>query len=251
MKSAVVVLCLFAASLYADEGTAFNEILAEHLYNDVIIADYDSAVERSKLIYTDNKGELITNVVNNLIRNNKMNCMEYAYQLWMQGSEDIVRDCFPVEFTLILAENYVKLMYRRDGLAFTLSDNGGVAYGDSKDRTSSRVSWKFIPLWENNKVYFKIENTERKQNLALKVRTNRNGDHMAYGVANFDGFRAQWYLVPAELNNEVLFFIFNRDYSMALTLSRTMDSLGNRMAWGYNGRVIEKPEHNTWSIKVF
>ncbi|MCJ0326400.1 hypothetical protein JY784_20160, partial [Clostridioides difficile] len=230
----IVILCLFVASLYAADSDVPNDILEEQLYNSVVVADYDSAVEKSKHLYEEKKSEVITNVVNKLIRNNKMNCMEYAYQLWLQGSKDIVRDCFPVEFRLIFAENAIKLMYKRDGLALTLSndvqgDDGRPAYGDGKDKTSPRVSWKLIALWENNKVYFKILNTERNQYLVLGVGTNWNGDHMAFGVNSVDSFRAQWYLQPAKYDNDVLFYIYNREYSKALTLSRTVEPSGHRM----------------------
>ncbi|XP_028029441.1 low molecular mass 30 kDa lipoprotein 19G1 [Bombyx mandarina] len=256
MKPVIVILCLFVASLYAADSDVPNDILEEQLYNSVVVGDYDNAVEKSKHLYEESKCEVISNVVNKLIRNNKMNCMEYAYQLWLQGSKEIVRDCFPVEFRLIFAENAIKLMYKRDGLALTLSNDvqgndGRRAYGDGKDKTSPRVSWKFIALWENNKVYFKILNTERNQYLVLGVGTNWNGDHMAFGVNSVDSFRAQWYLQPANYDNDVLFYIYNREYSKALTLSRTVDPSGHRMAWGYNGRVIGSPEHYAWGIKAF
>ncbi|XP_028029516.1 low molecular mass 30 kDa lipoprotein 19G1-like [Bombyx mandarina] len=254
MKPVLIILCLSAASLYADAAAVSNSTLKDELYNSILVADYDSAVERSRQIYADNNDDVITDVVNKLIRNNKMNCMEYAYQLWLQGSKDIVHDCFPVEFKLILAENNIKLMYKRDGLALTLGDsdiNGRIAFGDGKDKTSPRVSWMFIPLWENDKVYFKILNTERNQYLTLGVNPNGHGGHMDYGVNSVDSFRTQWYLQPAKYDNDVLFFIYNREYSEALVLSRQTDGSDNRRAFGYRGRVVGSPEHYAWGIKAF
>ncbi|KAA2241277.1 hypothetical protein F0L68_41440, partial [Solihabitans fulvus] len=78
MKPVIVILCLFVASLYAADSDVPNDILEEQLYNSIVVADYDSAVEKSKHLYEEKKSEVITNVVNKLIRNNKMNCMEYA-----------------------------------------------------------------------------------------------------------------------------------------------------------------------------
>ncbi|XP_028029512.1 low molecular mass 30 kDa lipoprotein 19G1-like [Bombyx mandarina] len=255
MKTVQVILCLFVASLYANGTSVSDSKLEDDLYNSILVADYDNAVEKSKQIYEDKKSEVITNVVNKLIRNNKMNCMEYAYQLWMQGSKDIVRECFPVEFTLIFAENNIKLMYKRDGLALTLRDDsnndGRLAYGDGKDKTSPKVSWKFVPLWENNKVYFKIVNTQRNQYLTLSVKTTPTQNHMAYGVNSVEGFKAQWTLQPTKYDNDVLFFMYNREYNEALVLSKPTDTWGNRMAFGYSGRVVGSPEQYAWGIKAF
>lgn len=230
--------------------------LSEQLYDSVVVGDYKTAVMKTLTIENNGRGNVIRIAVNKLLSDNKRNVVEFAYNLWNMFSTDIVKDYFPKEFRMIFNEDPVLIINNRDELALKLqlktdSDGDRISFGDSRDRTSHRVSWKIYPLWEKNRVFFKILNTHRNQYLKLEIRADGAGDHKAFGSDEDDTYRHQWYFHPVSFDNETLFYIYNRQYNQALKLGRYVDSDGDRTLWGHNGDVIGNPEHFGWHIAPF
>lgn len=255
MGLTTLILILSISVLASDAALAprTNDVLSEQLYNNVIVGDYTNAVAQTRDLANEQKFDVIEDVVTRLLRDAKRNVIEYAYQLWINGLDATVKQHFPIQFRLIIDGNFVKFINRRDGLALKLAidtdgDGDRLSYGDAHDKTSHRVSWKMIPVWDNNRVYFKILNTHRNQYLKLEVSSDGAGDHKAFGSDESDTYRHQWYLYPVKYENDVLFYVFNREYSQALKLGRDVDSMGDRMLWGHNGNVLGNPEIFGWFI---
>ncbi|KAG6451518.1 hypothetical protein O3G_MSEX007206 [Manduca sexta] len=215
--------------------------------------DYKNAFDQTKQLINQGRSRLINEAVNKLVKNSIRNTMEYAYELWSRGEQNIVKDHFPIQFRMLLDENKVKLIFHRDNLAMKLGaavDGSGdrIAYGDSEDKTSDKVSWKFVPLAEDNRVYFKIANVKNHQYLKLGVQEDGSGEHNVYGASETDTPRHQFYLQPSNLNGEVVFYIFNREYHQALKLGRAIDSMGDRQVYSHKGSVVGSPELWAWYV---
>ncbi|NP_001119728.2 hemolymph protein isoform X1 [Bombyx mori] len=225
------------------------------LVDAITTADYNTAVSLILLLEKQSSGSIIEDTVNNLIRDGNRNVLEFAYKLWIGEGKEIVKHYFPVQFRQVLSESNVKIINKRDNLAIKLgaatdSDNDRIAYGDANDKSSENVSWKLIPLWENNRVYFKIYSVRRHQYLKLGTATDGENDHSVYGDDRADTHRHQWYLKPAKLDSQVLFYIYNRQYNQALKLSRSVDSDGDRRAYSSSSSVEGQPELFGWSISI-
>nr|P09338.1 RecName: Full=Low molecular mass lipoprotein PBMHPC-23; Flags: Precursor [Bombyx mori]CAA30437.1 unnamed protein product [Bombyx mori] len=257
---AVVRACVTpaCAEMSAVSMSSSNKELEEKLYNSILTGDYDSAVRQSLEYESQGKGSIIQNVVNNLIIDKRRNTMEYCYKLWVGNGQEIVRKYFPLNFRLIMAGNYVKIIYRNYNLALKLGSttnpsNERIAYGDGVDKHTELVSWKFITLWENNRVYFKIHNTKYNQYLKMSTTTcNCNSrDRVVYGGNSADSTREQWFFQPAKYENDVLFFIYNRQFNDALELGTIVNASGDRKAVGHDGEVAGLPDIYSWFITPF
>ncbi|XP_012550539.1 low molecular mass 30 kDa lipoprotein 21G1 isoform X1 [Bombyx mori] len=255
--SCVLAVSAGVTEMSAGSMSSSNKELEEKLYNSILTGDYDSAVRQSLEYENQGKGSIIQNVVNNLIIDKSRNTMEYCYKLWVGNGQHIVRKYFPYNFRLIMAGNFVKLIYRNYNLALKLGPtldpaNERLAYGDGKEKNSDLISWKFITLWENNRVYFKIHNTKYNQYLKLSSTTDCNTqDRVIFGTNTADTTREQWFLQPTKYENDVLFFIYNREYNDALKLGRIVDASGDRMAFGHDGEVAGLPDIFSWFVTPF
>ncbi|NP_001036908.1 LSP-T protein precursor [Bombyx mori] len=261
---AVLALCLVAASATPSiDGDDRYPIHAPSGYEDIvtnaiITRNYEAAASMTVQLKRRSSGRYITIIVNRLIRENKRNICDLAYKLWdyMDESQEIVKEYFPVIFRQIFSENSVKIINKRDNLAIKLgdaldSDNDRVAYGDANDKTSDNVAWKLIPLWDDNRVYFKIFSVHRNQIFEIRhTYLTVDNDHGVYGDDRADTHRHQWYLNPVELENQVLFYIYNRQYDQALKLGRNVDSDGDRRAYSSSSSVEGQPELYAWSISI-
>ncbi|XP_028029505.1 low molecular 30 kDa lipoprotein PBMHP-12-like [Bombyx mandarina] len=263
MKLLVVfAMCVLAASasvveMIMDVNLAPNQDLEEKLYNSVLAGNYDSAVAQSLEYERQNKGSVIKNVVDDLIIDKRRNTMEYCYKLWVGNGQHIVRKYFPFNFRLIMAGKFVKLISRNYNLALKLGStnnpsNERLAYGDGVDKHTQLVSWKFITLWENNRVYFKIHNTKYNQYLKMSSKTDcNNRDRLVYGGDTAYSISEQWFLQPAKYENDVLFFIYNREHNDALELGGIVNASGDRKAVGHDGEVSGLPDIYSWFITTF
>lgn len=239
------------------EGTELDFCeLAKPLYKSVNTKSYDVALKIAQALYRSHNSELITEAVNKLIKNNSRNVFTFAYKLWNAGYKQIVKSSFPKEFKLILNKENIKLINKRDGLAIKLAleadyYNDKKCQGDSNDKTSSKVSWKFIPICDDDDMYFKIVNTDSNRFMKLEVKKDNAGDHLTCGAVEADTYRHEWYLDPVIYNGSLLFYIYNRAYGQALKLARAVNDVGDRDLWGHNGAVVGQPEKFGWIIEAF
>ncbi|XP_028029416.1 microvitellogenin-like [Bombyx mandarina] len=249
---AIFSLCVLAVSaglidIDIDILSAPTNVEVDRLYNSIVTGDIDRAVAQTLALEGLSRGAIIEDVVDRLIREKKRNTFDYAYKLWSSDGQDIVTQHFPIQFRLILAENHVKLINKRDNLAIKLGaavdhENDRTAFGDANDKTTDNVGWRFVHLWDNKKVYFKIISIARNQFLKLGSAADDAGDHTAYGDNKANTFRHQWYLQPAFVEKEVVFIVYNREFNQALKLGRAVDSDGDRNVYGHNGDVSGSPE---------
>ncbi|XP_021207210.1 microvitellogenin [Bombyx mori] len=248
----VIPMCVLAAGgglldVDVDILSAPDKIEADNLYSSVITGDIDKAVVQTLALNLLSKGAIIEDVIARLIRDKKRNIFDYAYKLWNGEGKDVVKQHFPMQFRLIFAENHVKIINKRDNLAIKLStevdhQNDRSAFGDANEKTTDNVGWRFVHLWENNKVYFKIVSVARNQFLKLGTDADEAGDHIAYGADVANTFRHQWYLQPAKYEDDLLFLIYNREFNQVLKLGRVVDNMGDRRLYGHNGDVSGSPE---------
>lgn len=211
-------LCNSTVSSNTEVCPPFNNAEPDmQLYNSIIVGDYNTAVKTTFKLENADRSDVISTVVNRLLQEGKTNILDYAYSLWNRFGECIVKIYFPIEFRLMLNESPVMIINKRDELALKLelkTDNAG-------DRASSgagsvnvkhpvpRVSWKLLPVWDKNKVYFKILNTYHTQYLKLEVKADSAGDHTAFGANEEDTWRHEWYFHPVVHNNEILFYMMH------------------------------------------
>lgn len=252
------VLAVSGAALEVELDFLSGPVSAEEerLINSILTADFDTAFAQTLQLQRQSKENIIEDAVTKLVRGSKRNVLDYAYKLWFGEAKEIVKNHFPVQFRQILSESVVKIISKRDNLAIKLgqdldAEKDRIAYGDANDKTSENVSWKFVPLWDNNRVYFKIVSVFRHQSLKVGTDADSQGDHGTYGDDVADTHRHQWFLKPANLEGDVLFYIFNRKFNQALKLGRAVDSDGDRIVYSHYGNVDGQPELYGWHISEF
>ncbi|XP_030026121.2 microvitellogenin-like [Manduca sexta] len=245
----LVVLTALACQAASEEDSTDDN----YLYNSIIVGDYEVAVSMTKDLVKDNKLEIISTTVQRLINENQRNLVDYAYYLWKEGGEDIVKKYFPLQFRIILGQHAVKLLSMRDNMVVKLgyrrdSDGDRTAYGDANHMIGDRMAWKFIPV-EDSQLYFKIYHPLTDQYLKLGLATNSDGDHEVFGGDLYDSYRFQFFLIPAMNGADLVFYIFNREYQQALKLSRAVDSDGDRQVFSEKGNVLNDTYSYGWKIK--
>ncbi|KAJ8711799.1 hypothetical protein PYW08_008753 [Mythimna loreyi] len=215
-------------------------LLKDELYKNVTQADYDIAVELAKSMDTESGYEAIIEVVTKLLGEGFPNTMSFAYKLWNNGGEEIVRNCFPGAVQQILKGGHVTIVNNKYKQALKLdvnvdSYNDRLAWGDKSDKTSRRVTWKFIPVTENDTVLFKITDLNYNMFLKLDVNTDSYGDRKGWGSVSDSGAVHEYLLEPIAQNNIVVFRIINYQFNQGLKLDANEDSYGDRQLWGHNG----------------
>ncbi|XP_028031636.1 microvitellogenin-like [Bombyx mandarina] len=229
--------------VFAD-ATSINN----HLYNLVTGGDYINAVKIVSSLVNNQGYGVCRDFVSRLVSQGIKNAMSFAYKLWHEGHKDIVVDYFPSEFQLILDQKRIKLIGKHYNQALKLDANvdwynDRLTWGDGKDYTSYRVSWRLISLWENNNVIFKIQNTEHNMYLKLDVNVDSYGDRKTWGSNDSSEKRHTWFLYPVKVGDQQLFLIENREYRQGLKLDASVDWYGDRLVWGNNGVVATNPEY--------
>ncbi|KAJ0179154.1 hypothetical protein K1T71_004866 [Dendrolimus kikuchii] len=232
--------------------TAFND----ELYYNITSAKYDDAIKICQELSKANYQNVIVAVVDRLLQGDNAKTMTFAYKLWVGGSQDIVTKCFPSEFDIILRSENVKIISHYYDQALKLDANvdmynDRLGWGDSKDKTSHRVSWKFLPLEDDNRVAFKIQNNEHTMFLKLDVNYDSYGDRKCWGSNNSNEQRHKWFLEPQRFNNKIVFFIVNREYQQGLKLDAHVDIYGDRLLWGNNtnNNITGNPNYFSWLIQ--
>ncbi|XP_063541651.1 low molecular mass lipoprotein 4-like [Cydia strobilella] len=208
-------------TLFGDNShKAYTNItdMGEELRKRVVAGSYDSAVNLSLTLDGSGNGSVISDVVRKLLETGVKNTMEFAYKLW-NSSNEIITKYFPVSFKLILKGSFVKIMGKKNFKAVKLNANpdktairNTFAWCDSKDNTSSAVRWELYPIWEHDKVFFKIKNTEEK--LFLKIDDNEeNGQRKIWGSEDTNDLQYQWALEPFKIDDDLLFHIVDRKFN--------------------------------------
>ncbi|XP_028041484.1 microvitellogenin-like [Bombyx mandarina] len=237
---------------------ALSDVAAKNiedaLYNEVVARDFGKAVYRTAILYGAGRDYIITNVVNRLIDNGKSQLIDYAYKLTASRGTFIVRALFPSAVRLHEDLFFVKIIsYKYDfALKYGLGedfDEDRTAYGDSDTSTRFRVTWKFVPFWIGDRVYFKIRPIDIAYFLKLGNSRDKDGDHGAYGSTNHDTDRHLWYVKPVRHNGKLLFYIINKEYEELLKLGQSTDSDGDRTAYGHSTRDFN-PDKFAWYIKL-
>lgn len=229
--------------------------LRDELYEKVTKGSYDNAVNITQSMKIKN-GETINEIVTKLIGAGSRNIMAYAYKLWHADAKDVVRNYFPTSFRLIFNEDNVKIINKQYYLALKLdankdSYNDRLAWGDSSDKTSKRVSWNIIPVWDANSVTFKLYNVDCDMYLKLDYNEDNIGDRKAWGSNNSGEVRHRYYLEPVMKNETLAFFIINCQFQQGLKLDMHVDSIGDRLLWGHNGTVYNNDERFRWIIPAW
>ncbi|XP_068623872.1 microvitellogenin-like [Battus philenor] len=227
---------------------------SEYLYKNISEANYDSAVQKSKVLDANGQGRLIGEVTGKLIERGDANVISYAYQLWNSNGQDIVENYFPLPFQFIFGKENIIIVNKEYNLAMKLDAsadiyNDRLAWGDSKDKTSLNVKWNFVPLWKNNSVMFKILNNKYNLFLKLDAYTDEYGDRKAWGSKNTNEERLEWTLRPQSKNNDLNFLILNKRYNQVLKLDSKTDAYNDRVVWGHAGSITDNPEYFGWNIQ--
>lgn len=223
--------------------------LGEELYNNVLDGKIENAVNIAMILKNNENGSKIVEIVNRLLENEKKNIMEYAYNLWNTDKRDVITNYFPLAFKLILNKDFVKIINKDNLFTLKLDENEDssqerTVLGDGKDKASVKVRWEVISVYENNCLYFKIMDMEHGTLLKL---ADNEGDKIAK-ASSVDDSKSQWLLKPIKVDDDILFYIINKQYIQGLKLGDKTDEHGNKQLLGHNGSVSGHPELYGWFI---
>lgn len=223
--------------------------LGEELYNNVLDDKIEDAVNIAKSLNTNDNGSKIVEIVNKLLENEKKHVMEFAYKLWNTDNRDVITNYFPISFKLIFNKDFVKIINKDNLFALKLNDiedsaEERIVLGDNKDTASVKVRWEVIPIKGSKSLYFKIMDMEHGTLLRL---ADNEGDKKAK-ASSHDDSNAHWLLEPIKVDDDILFYILNKEYSQGLKFGDKTDEHGNKELLGHNGSVRGHPELYGWFI---
>nr|AXY55009.1 microvitellogenin [Maruca vitrata] len=223
------------------------------LRNYVLNSKFNDAVRLCKEFSFSNYSNTINDVVTELILQKNRKVMDFAYRLWNDGGQRVVAKYFPKIFEKVMNEKDVKIISKIRSQALKLAvdmdrDRDRMAWGDVSDKSSQRVKWRFMPIWRDGSVTFKLMNVDCGMFLKLAAYTDSYKDREAWGAFGSSTNRHCWYLDPVMLNGELLFFVVNKEYGLGLKLDANPDSAGDRQLWGHNSSVHNDPEYFGWRI---
>ncbi|XP_037302776.1 microvitellogenin-like [Manduca sexta] len=248
-----ITLLLTLVALACHAAPSSDDAAVEPLYRSVTIADYKTALSQSKSLVNRQKGRIISKTVDKLINENPKKVMYFAYYLWNNGAQDIVKNYFPLPFRVIFSQLSVELYNKKYSMELkvtlsTDSDNERGVYGDYS-KVGARADWTFmVTEAADEKVYFKVYNPSNNQYMKSGNSADGDNDRPIYASTNSDTFRHQWYLEPVMYNGDLLFYIFNREYNQPLKLGQFTDSDGDRRAYAHGGDPSGDPERFGWKM---
>ncbi|XP_049879129.1 microvitellogenin-like [Pectinophora gossypiella] len=224
--------------------------LSGELYRKVFAGDFINAVNISKTLENSGNGASISDVVTKLLKEGKRNTTQYAYKLWDSDARDMVTNYFPNAFKNILDQDYVKIINKKDSFTLRLAEElddtkERLALGDSKDKSSEKIRWKFVAIEENKILYFKILNISSEMFLKLE---DVDGSKKSKGGSSAIEKKSQWFLDPVKVDDDLLFYIINREFNQGLKLDENADSIGNKQLLGHDGAVYGQPQAFGWYI---
>ncbi|KAJ8724600.1 hypothetical protein PYW08_016074 [Mythimna loreyi] len=228
----------------------------DELYNNVVNGDYDSAVNTTRGFFITGLGENLDAIVQKLIREAPRNVVVFAYKLWHGGAKDVVRNHFPDQFQYIVSEDPVMIVNYAYNQALKLdsktgtSNNDRAVWGDSRlPRTSSRLSWKILPVCQGNDLTFKLYNIDCDMYMRMDDQGVYDGDKHCWGSTtneedpNVDRFK---YYFETEMvtDTDLVFLITNVHQKQRVKLEVAADKCGDRLAWGNNLNVHDDTKRN-------
>nr|AUB45121.1 GBP-binding protein [Helicoverpa armigera armigera] len=224
-----------------------------YLYKNITNSNYERAIMATRSLADVAGGQIIDRLINDAPRT----AMSYAYKLWNGGARDVVRNYFPKPFQHIFNEDAVtiaNLKFRQPLKLDVHKDSYGdrLVWGDNAcDLSSERVSWKLIPVWDNDGVTFKLYNIDCSMYLKLDVNVDNIGDRKAWGSNNSDELRHRYYLEPGFKNGSLVFHIVNCKYNQGLKLAVAVDGYGDRLLWGHGYEGDIDDNRLCWNIQAF
>uniref|UniRef100_A0A2A4K904 Uncharacterized protein n=1 Tax=Heliothis virescens TaxID=7102 RepID=A0A2A4K904_HELVI len=247
------------------QGLKFNSHVAflntlessNYLYKNITNSNNEAAVTATKALANAAGGQIINEIITKLINDAPRTAMSCAYKLWHGGASDVVRTRFPKSFQHILNEDAVTIANFKFSQPLKLdvnkdSYNDRLAWGDNGYNLSSkRVSWKLIPIWENDVVTFKLYNIDCDMYLKLDANVDDIGDRKAWGSSNSNETRHKYYLEPGFKNGTLVFHIVNCQYNQGLKLAVDVDGYGDRILFGH-GYIGEIDDNRLcWVIQAW
>lgn len=223
--------------------------LGEELYNNVLDNKFENAVNITNILKSNENGSKIVEIVNKLLENAKKNIMEFAYNLWNTDNRDVITNYFPIAFKLVFNKDFVKIINKYNMFRIKVDETEDsvkerIVYGVDKDNASLNVRWNVTPVYENNSLYFKIMNMEHGALLRL---ADNEGDKKGK-ASSLDDSKTHWLLEPVKVDDDILFYIINKEYNQGLKFSETIDEHGNKQLLGHNGPVSGHPDLYGWFI---
>ncbi|XP_028029386.1 low molecular 30 kDa lipoprotein PBMHPC-19-like [Bombyx mandarina] len=242
MKKLVLIALLFFAQTISAE---YNK----QLYDSVISGDYDHAASIAKRLHTNNDSEL-QETISKLISDKIRNLVDFSYRLWTTGSREIITDNFPIQFRLFYNDRAIKITDAKYGYSIKLTPGQNKAIINISDNTNVRSSWVFKPLWESNKLYFKIWNADSNSYLEFGEK-DANGIQPLIGSDRASSERFQWYLVPDKnaATSEIFFYIYNRKFNDPIEINLKENSNDEHQLFGELTRTDVNFEHYGWNFE--
>lgn len=240
-------------------STIFTKINKEQaevqdLYNYVADGLYEQALEITEKMMKHNQKH-ITTAVQSLLKDGVRNVMNYAYQLWNSDKTEVIRNCFPKTIEAILSGKLVQIFnveYRLPLKQDVNTDSYGdrKVWGDATTAEVNRLLWSFTPVWEHNRVFFKINYIHRNNFMKLDHATDSDGDRVAYGNAlNVPEYRLYFALEPELSDEQLSFYIINQEFGQALKMAVNTDSYKDRLVYGHHGLPYGN-DRRRWTITV-
>ncbi|XP_068622017.1 low molecular mass lipoprotein PBMHPC-23-like [Battus philenor] len=241
------------------ELTAFNtyrmyvhaEYLEEELQRNITERNFKEALAISKVFKTNNYLSTIHNVVFKLLEEGSEggngSVMYYAYYLWSNKEQDIVKKQFPEQFAPILNGDRVSIFHNKYNLRMKLNNNNLCEVSTESLVPSNKINtWKFSPIWQNNNLSFKLQSVDEK--LYLTLDNNKiYGVREVFGCKPSNDLKFQWTLVPILQNNEVFFYVVNKQFMHGLAMDSEIKE-GYRRVIAVDGAISE-PDKFSWKIQ--
>lgn len=222
--------------------------LGNELYNNVVDGKIEIAVSITNILKDNENESKIVEIVNKLLVDKKKNFMEFAYNLW-NNNRDVIKNYFPVAFKLIFNKDFVKIINKKNLFALRLDENVDsnqerIVIGDGEDKESVKVRWELLSVYESNSLYFKIMDMEHGTLLKL---ADNEGDKKAK-ASSLDDSKTHWLLEPIKVDDDILFYIINKEYNQGLKFDDKTNEHGYKQLLGHNGSVTGHPEIYGWFI---
>lgn len=215
---------------------------------------HDAVIITQNLIKTGNF-KTLTDTVIDMLKAGVKNTVHFAYKLFLTD-KDIIEKYFPKEFSMIFNSQDVKIISKLHKMPLKLdteldSEGDRLAWGDGVNSTKEKLLWKFIPITEDDKVFFKIENKEYSMMLKLATTADRYGDRLSWGDnKKVDDARLKFLIEVIKKDNDIIFIIFNKQFGQSLKLEPSTDANGNRRLWGNDYFVNYDYERFGWQISL-